>query len=242
MHRMGLGRIARRSESTSKDRLQEGETPKDKTARDKGCGCRGYRQEHRLCERRNGKPVHQMRECYHERWVKEINGESAGGKKPEHRSLGVEPAPKSGDQAKAHADANHRFPEAFPGAYGVEAAVVAIRVALKCAAECDQKSQANCADGAFPVAAPIVVNGTFYGTTLQGGAHDMGTVYSLNPATGAETILHSFCGRHNCPDGGSPAAGLVEVNGTLHGTTMFGGAYGTTYDGGTVFSFDDWRN
>ncbi|MGC1335938.1 MAG: choice-of-anchor tandem repeat GloVer-containing protein, partial [Candidatus Cybelea sp.] len=41
--------------------------------------------------------------------------------------------------------------------------------------------------------------------------------------------LHNFKG---IPDGEYPYAGLINVNGTLYGTTYFGGAY----DDGTVFS------
>ena len=36
--------------------------------------------------------------------------------------------------------------------------------------------------------------------------------------------------------GYSPAAGLLDVNGTLYGTTQYGGAYKDDYGGGTVYS------
>src|ERR1700733_4262403 len=49
-----------------------------------------------------------------------------------------------------------------------------------------------------------------------------GTVFSLDPATGAENVLHTF-GSNG--DGGKPGARLLDVNGTLYGTTLYGGAY-----------------
>lgn len=90
-------------------------------------------------------------------------------------------------------------------------------------------------DGAQPQAAPIDVNGTLYGTTTAGGANcsstgGCGTVFTLTPS-GAETVLYSFKGGK--ADGKNPMeAPLLDVNGTLYGTTRYGG----TYNRGTVFS------
>jgi uncharacterized repeat protein (TIGR03803 family) len=85
------------------------------------------------------------------------------------------------------------------------------------------------------------VDGTFYGATSAGGAHcerhefgGCGSVFSIDPTTGKETMLYSFCAQKNCPDGYGPEASLIDVNGTVYGTTEFGGAYGW----GTVFAFD----
>jgi uncharacterized repeat protein (TIGR03803 family) len=86
-------------------------------------------------------------------------------------------------------------------------------------------------DGAIPVANLIDVNGTLYGTTANGGGSNKGTVFSVNPTTGAETVLYSFSGG---TDGGTPLAGLIDVKGTLYGTTMAGGSVGA----GTAFSLD----
>lgn len=91
-------------------------------------------------------------------------------------------------------------------------------------------SQQNCTDGKVPFASLININGTLYGTTEEGGTYGAGTVYSLNPTTGAEQVLYSF--QNNGADGQNPDAGLIDVNGTLYGTTYAGGAYGA----GTVFS------
>lgn len=76
--------------------------------------------------------------------------------------------------------------------------------------------------------------GTLYGTTLYGGANSCGryygcgTVFSIAPA-GKETVLHSFGASS---DGALPQAGLVDVDGALYGTTIYGGAH----DEGTVYS------
>lgn len=89
-------------------------------------------------------------------------------------------------------------------------------------------------DGEEPVGALAPVNGTFYGTTAEGGGtthcrkRGCGTVYSITTA-GDETPIYRFTGRG---DGEYPAAGLLDVNGTLFGTTESGGAY----DDGTIFS------
>lgn len=96
-------------------------------------------------------------------------------------------------------------------------------------------------DGAFPVA-PVVLdaNGNFYGTTPEGGTSSScpggcGTVFSVTPA-GAGSVVYSFKG--NSGDGANPRGGLVDLGGTLYGTTMSGGSHGYNrkYQGfGTVF-------
>jgi uncharacterized repeat protein (TIGR03803 family) len=89
-------------------------------------------------------------------------------------------------------------------------------------------------DGAVPVAGLVAVHGALYGTTTRGGAYlcqslrICGTVFSID-RTGRERVLHSF---GSGTDGYEPAASLLNVGGTLYGTTVYGGAY----DGGTVFS------
>jgi uncharacterized repeat protein (TIGR03803 family) len=88
-------------------------------------------------------------------------------------------------------------------------------------------------DGFGPDAGLLDVNGTLYGTTINGGAHGDGTVFAI-PNSGGETVLHSFAGK---PDGAHPYAGLVSVNGTLYGTTTGGGANcGSSGGCGTVFT------
>jgi uncharacterized repeat protein (TIGR03803 family) len=100
-------------------------------------------------------------------------------------------------------------------------------------------SQPSCTDGAFPQAALTSIDGTLYGTASFGGTGPCtsangggcGTVFSLDPATGTETVLHSFQGSSR-RDGFRPAAGLLRVGGLLYGTTVSGGTSGY----GTVFS------
>jgi uncharacterized repeat protein (TIGR03803 family) len=95
-------------------------------------------------------------------------------------------------------------------------------------------------DGASPEARLIVRNGTLYGTTLERGEtcrqFGCGTVFSITPS-GQETALHGFTGS---PDGERPFAPLLNVNGTLYGTTSSGGSHVGANCGstgcGTVFS------
>lgn len=83
-------------------------------------------------------------------------------------------------------------------------------------------------DGNRSDAGLIDLDGTLYGTTQSGGKHGRGTVFSIS-TTGQELVLHSF--RGGSSDGERPSANLVNVNGTLYGTTPGGGTYGQ----GTVF-------
>jgi uncharacterized repeat protein (TIGR03803 family) len=64
--------------------------------------------------------------------------------------------------------------------------------------------------------------GAFYGTTLDGGASKLGTIFKITPA-GSFTTLASFSGRN----GGEPAAPLIQAtDGKLYGTTN----YNTVFD------------
>jgi uncharacterized repeat protein (TIGR03803 family) len=90
-------------------------------------------------------------------------------------------------------------------------------------------------DGANPQAGLINVNGTLYGTTYSGGGgecdngYGCGTVFSIT-TDGVEKVLYSFAGGS---DGDNPEAGLINVKGTLYGTTQNGGV---SHNYGTVFS------
>ena len=86
-------------------------------------------------------------------------------------------------------------------------------------------------DGQYPWASLLAVNGTLYGTTLDGGTSGNGTVFALDPNTGAETVLHSF---GSGADSQNPEGNLIDVNGMLYGATLFGGVHGY----GTVFALD----
>jgi uncharacterized repeat protein (TIGR03803 family) len=89
-------------------------------------------------------------------------------------------------------------------------------------------SQANCNDGASPMASLVqAVDGSFYGTTQSGGSSGYGTVFKVT-SSGTLTTLHSFSGA----DGVYPEAGLVQAaDGNFYGTTENGGSNNE----GTVF-------
>ena len=103
----------------------------------------------------------------------------------------------------------------------------------------------SCEDGRAPAAGLLDVKGVLYGTTFQGGAtcednEGCGTVFAINLKTGTETVLYSFCSQQNCVDGYEPDAGLIDVDGTLYGTTYGGGNTNCPYNDscGTVFSIN----
>ncbi|HLY05224.1 MAG TPA: choice-of-anchor tandem repeat GloVer-containing protein [Rhizomicrobium sp.] len=99
-------------------------------------------------------------------------------------------------------------------------------------------------DGVLPNGL-INIKNTLYGTALQGGVSTRcnnkaepgcGTVFSIT-TDGVYKTLHSFKGG---TDGIGPSSGnLIDVNGTLYGTTVAGGTGSCPYDGdgcGTIFS------
>lgn len=90
-------------------------------------------------------------------------------------------------------------------------------------------------DGGVPVAPLLDVKGRLYGTTDVGGASDDGTVFDIT-TSGKETVLHSFAG--GAGDGAHPFVGLIDVEGTLYGTTLEGGSTecGMLGSCGTVFA------
>ena len=92
------------------------------------------------------------------------------------------------------------------------------------------------ADGEFPSGSLVRdPAGNLYGTTIDGGSSDFGTVFKLD-TTGTKTVLHSFTGY---PDGNWPWAGLVrDAAGNFYGTTTSGGTGCATYGCGTVFKLD----
>jgi uncharacterized repeat protein (TIGR03803 family) len=90
----------------------------------------------------------------------------------------------------------------------------------------------NGVDGYAPWASVIEVKKKLYGTTVDGGAYGLGTVFEVDPGTGDETVLHSFGG--SLSDGFQPQAALIDVKGTLYGTASGGGATGS----GVVFKID----
>jgi uncharacterized repeat protein (TIGR03803 family) len=85
-----------------------------------------------------------------------------------------------------------------------------------------------------PYAGPILdAKGNLFGTTIDGGAYNQGSVFELSPGTNGfwtEKDLHSF--NSAALDGTQPYSSLVlDPYGNLYGTTYAGGAYNL----GTVF-------
>jgi len=88
-------------------------------------------------------------------------------------------------------------------------------------------------DGANPYGGVILdAAGNLYGTTYDGGADGVGTVFKLTDSNGSwsESVLHSFATGNS--DGGNPYSGLTfDPCGNLYGTTNSGGPG----EHGTVF-------
>lgn len=96
-------------------------------------------------------------------------------------------------------------------------------------------SKPDCTDGDGPSAVIQDTSGNLYGTTGIGGTNGNGVLFTVSP-TGVESVVHSFCAKKNCADGGSPYAGLLAVSKfkKLIGTTVAGGSA----NGGVVFQFE----
>lgn len=110
-------------------------------------------------------------------------------------------------------------------------------------------------DGSFPYSRLIqATNGSFYGTTSEGGTNGYGTIFKITSG-GNLTVLHNFTGT----DGAYPYSGLVQAaNGNFYGMTseilldsgapnckMTGIGYGTFYQMNasntvtSLFTFDN---
>ncbi len=86
-------------------------------------------------------------------------------------------------------------------------------------------------DGANPTSGVVFgPNGYLYGVTLDGGAYNQGTVFSISPG-GRYKLVYTFTGG---ADGASPNNQLTWVGTSLYGVTDFGGAY----NAGTIFKID----
>jgi uncharacterized repeat protein (TIGR03803 family) len=91
------------------------------------------------------------------------------------------------------------------------------------------------ADGANPSAALVQgSDGSFYGTTQNGGTYYLGTVFKIS-TNGVLTTLHAFTGGN---DGANPSAALVQGSDrNFYGTTLYGGGtcWYNNVSCGTVF-------
>jgi uncharacterized repeat protein (TIGR03803 family) len=83
----------------------------------------------------------------------------------------------------------------------------------------------NGIDGQHPQSALIEgSDGSFYGTTSNGGTKNDGTIYKITP-TGLLTNVHTFTGTGG--DGAGPTAPLIlGTDGNFYGTTAYGGTTG----------------
>jgi uncharacterized repeat protein (TIGR03803 family) len=88
-----------------------------------------------------------------------------------------------------------------------------------------------CTDGDQPDAGlMLATSGNFYGTTMNGGAHNDGTIFEIT-SQGKLTTVHSFDGM----DGTEPEVGVIQAtNGDLYGTTTEGGTSGE----GTIYQLN----
>lgn len=91
-------------------------------------------------------------------------------------------------------------------------------------------------DGQNPYAGLVALSGVLYGTTQLGGKNQFGVLYKVS-TSGAEHVLHTFTGGSGS-DGADPYGALIVLNGTLYGTTYYGGHapadYGTVYKASTT--------
>jgi uncharacterized repeat protein (TIGR03803 family) len=93
-------------------------------------------------------------------------------------------------------------------------------------------------DGLVPYSNLIAdSNGNFYGTTVQGGSANVGTVFQMTKLANGQwktKVLHNFAG--GTGDGGYPKSGLVfDTSGNLYGTTQYYGAGCSNLGCGVVF-------
>lgn len=101
----------------------------------------------------------------------------------------------------------------------------------------DFASQAG--DGAKPNSSMLVApDGSLYGiahgTEIWGGAgYEFGTLYRLDADGSNFTVLHTF---DSLADGNTPMRAVLMIDGTLYGTTAFGGV-GRNPGNGTVWAF-----
>ena len=84
-------------------------------------------------------------------------------------------------------------------------------------------------NGAEPSPQVLYMNGLIYGAVGEGGGLFYGNLYSLDPVSHAEKVLHAFSNT----DGADPN-GLVACGDGVYGTTYGGGARSE----GTLFQFD----
>jgi uncharacterized repeat protein (TIGR03803 family) len=94
-------------------------------------------------------------------------------------------------------------------------------------------------DGSDPLNNSMTLDGTvLYGTTLTGGQHNNGTIFSINDDGTGYSELFSFAKSAQVNPGDQPYSCLALSNGVLYGMTSEGGGKGGPVGFGTIFSFD----
>jgi uncharacterized repeat protein (TIGR03803 family) len=100
--------------------------------------------------------------------------------------------------------------------------------------------QGGTGDGANPHATLVFDNsGNLYGTTLNGGILNAGTVFEMTPSNGGwtETVIYTFEGVH----GAGPYSGVIlDSKGNLYGMTYAGGTDGPGVVFELTLSGDSW--
>jgi uncharacterized repeat protein (TIGR03803 family) len=87
-------------------------------------------------------------------------------------------------------------------------------------------------DGVGPNGLVSGGDGSYYGTTANGGSNGLGTFFRVTPA-GAQTVLYSFAGGSS--DGADPEGVIQGTDGNFYGATNFGGNSACPSGCGTVF-------
>jgi uncharacterized repeat protein (TIGR03803 family) len=91
-------------------------------------------------------------------------------------------------------------------------------------------------DGGGPFGGLVEVGGQLYGVTTGGGpaaaaSNPSGTIFRIDPSTGALTVLHAFSGSGAMPAWFPRGPLAVGPDGMLYGTTRFGGSE----EAGTIY-------
>ncbi len=86
--------------------------------------------------------------------------------------------------------------------------------------------------GSAPMGGSLIQSptGKMYGMTSEGGAHNMGVIFSFDPVSQHYTDIHDF----NTIDGADPLGSLFLLGGKLYGMTYYGGMTNV----GVFFSID----
>jgi len=88
-------------------------------------------------------------------------------------------------------------------------------------------SFANAPDGCYPNSGLVAGGNTLYGSTIQGGSANVGTIFKIS----ADGSLYTNIYNCTTASGSNPRGNILLANGLIYGVTMYGGSGG----GGVVF-------